>query len=65
LDFKTWLEFWWEQEEPHGIIAKLASRRSKVMKELVAIRCLDLKLDHFAPRVKGSGKISKGMLRVV
>jgi hypothetical protein len=65
LDFKTWLEFWWEQEEPHGIIAKLASRQSKVMKELVAIRCLDLKLDHFAPRVKGSGKISKGMLRVV
>jgi hypothetical protein len=35
------------------------------MKELVAIRCLDLKLDDFAPRVKGLGKISKGMLRVV
>lgn len=28
------------------------------------IRCADLKLDHFAPRLSGSTKISEGMLRM-
>jgi hypothetical protein len=33
--------------------------------EPVPIRCLDLKMDHFASGVKWFGKISKDMLRVV
>ena len=33
--------------------------------EHMAIRCLDLKLDHFASRVKWFGKISKDMLGIV
>ena len=32
--------------------------------EPVAIRCLDLKLDHFAPRLSGLVKISKALLGV-
>ena len=41
---------------------EVCAKAKQSREEPVSIRCLDLKLDHFAPMLNGSAKISESVL---